>query len=104
MPGDADFVNEIEGVRVTVTVSASVSVTAAPRGGVPRAVAVLLIAPASISAWVATYVAEHVVEMVGAKVVTGHDTADKPGKGSVTPTPDKVTLPALRTTKLYVTV
>ena len=51
MLGDADFTTEIDGVRVAVTVRIAVAVTAAPPpGGVPLAVAVLLIAPESASA------------------------------------------------------
>ncbi|GAA3026186.1 hypothetical protein GCM10017559_60110 [Streptosporangium longisporum] len=41
------------GVAVTVTVDGS-EATAGPVGGVPKAVAVLVTAPASTSAWVVT--------------------------------------------------
>jgi len=74
-----------------------------PPGGVPVAVAVFAIEPAFMFASVTVYVAVHVVDTDGAKVDTGHDTADKPGNGSVTPTDVSVTLPVLVTKKLYVT-
>ena len=72
--------------------------TTGPVGGVPCAVAVFAIEPASMSANVTVYDAVQVVKIVGASVDTGHDTADKPGSGSVTPTPVNVTLPVLVTT------
>jgi len=51
--GVADFVNEIEGAGVTVTVAEDgADVTAGPVGGVPDDVAVLVIEPASMSACV----------------------------------------------------
>ena len=51
--GLADFWRSIDGAAVAATVSESVAVTVAPApGAVPFAVAVLLIRPASISAWV----------------------------------------------------
>ena len=87
----------INGVRVAVTVAESVSVTAGPLGGVPVAVAVLRIEPAFMFANVTVYVAVHVVEIVGASVATGHDTADKPGSGSDTATELSVTLPVFVT-------
>ena len=87
----------IDGVRVAVTVAESVSVTAGPLGGVPEAVAVLRIEPAFMFANVTVYVAVQVVEIVGASVATGHDTADKPGSGSVTAIAVNVTLPVFDT-------
>ncbi|SNT64898.1 hypothetical protein SAMN05216276_114214, partial [Streptosporangium subroseum] len=59
------------GVAVTVAVDGE-DVTAGPAGGVPEATAVFTINPASMSAWVVTYVLVHVVEACGASVVTGH--------------------------------
>ena len=87
----------IDGNRVAVTVAVSVSVTAGPLGGVPLAVAVFTIEPAFMFANVTVYVAVHVVEIAGANVDTGHDTADKPGNGSVTATEWSVTLPVFDT-------
>ena len=52
--GNPVLLNVIDGKAVAVTVSESKSVTVAPVGGVPRTVAVLLIAPASMSACVVT--------------------------------------------------
>ena len=46
---------------------------------------------------VTVYDAVHVVDTDGANVDTGHETTDKPGSGSVTPTDVKVTLPVLVT-------
>ena len=71
--------------------------TSDPIGGVPVAVAVLRIEPASMSACVTVYEAVHVVESDGANVDTGHDTEDNPGNGSVTSTEVIVTLPSLVT-------
>ena len=72
-------------------------VTAGPEGGVPVAVAVLLIDPASTSDWVTVRVAVHVVEAPGANVVDGHDTLDNPANGSVMLTAVRVTLPVFVT-------
>ena len=68
-------------------------VTTGPDGGVPDAVAVLLIDPAFTSAWVMVRVAVHVVDTPGANVVEGQVMADRPLSGSVTETPVSVTLP-----------
>ena len=87
----------IDGVRVAVTVAESVSVTAGPLGGVPLAVAVLRIEPAFIFANVTVYVAVQFIVPVGFNVVCGHETADKPGSGSVTAIPVSVTLPVFDT-------
>lgn len=46
--------------------------TGGPLGGVPLAIAVFFITPASMSAGAATYVPEHVVDASGASVVAGH--------------------------------
>ena len=80
-----------------VTVAESVAVTAAPTGGVPVTVAVLVNDPASTSACVTVYDAVQVVDAPGAKVATGHTTADRPGSGSATATDESVTLPVLVT-------
>ena len=93
----------ISGSWVAVTVSESVSVTGGPLGGVPDAVAVFTIEPASIFATVTVYDAVHVVDTEGANVDTGHDTTDKPGNGSVTPTDVNVTLPVFVTANEYAT-
>ena len=87
----------IDGVRVAVTVAESVSVTAGPLGGVPDTVAVFAIEPAFMSANVTVYVAVHVVVAAGFSVACGHETADKPGSGSVTAIPVSVTLPVFDT-------
>ena len=68
-------------------------VTAGPVGGVPEPDAVLMIDPASTSAWVMVRVAVHVVDAPGASVVDGQLIEDRPGSGSATPTAVKVTLP-----------
>ena len=68
-----------------------------PLGGVPEAEAVLMIDPEFTSVWVTVRVAVHVVDVPGAKVVDGHEIADKPDNGSVTPTDEIVTLPVLVT-------
>ena len=103
MAGDAVFAIVIDGLLVKVTVAVSSSVTVAPAGDVPAAVAVLTIDPASTSAWVTVYVAAHVVDAPGASVAAGHVIADRPGSGSVTPTALNVTLPVFVTTNEYVT-
>ena len=87
----------IDGDCVAVTVAESLAVTSGPLGGVPDAVAVLKIEPASTSATVTVYDAVHVVDTEGANVDTGHEIADKPGNGSVTSTADNVTLPVFVT-------
>ena len=51
-----------------------------------------------MSATVTVYVAVHVIGIVGANVDCGHETEDKPGSGSVTPTACSVTLPVFVTT------
>ena len=62
------------------------------------AVAVFAIEPAFMLACVTVYDAVHVVEPEGANVDTGHDTTERPGNGSVTPTDVNVTLPVFVTT------
>jgi hypothetical protein len=57
-----------------------------------------------MSANVTVYDAVQVVDAAGANVDTGHDTADKPGNGSETPTAVKVTLPVFVTTNEYATL
>ena len=102
--GSADFTTVIDGDWVDVTVAESVSVTAGPVGGVPVVVAVFTTEPAFMSDSVTVYDAVHVVDTEGANVDTGHETADKPGSGSVTPTDVNVTLPVFVTTNEYATV
>src|SRR4051794_34193106 len=62
------FVMPMAGVWLVVTVAESVSVTSAPVGGVPVAVAVLAKLPASMSAWVIVCVAVQSVCSPGFKV------------------------------------
>ena len=87
----------ISGNWVAVTVVESVSDAGGPTGGVPAAVAVFTIEPASTSDCVVVYDAVHVVDTEGANVDTGHDTTERPGSGSVTPTEVNVTLPVFVT-------
>ena len=72
-------------------------VTAGPEGGVPAAVAVLLIVPALTSDWVIVRVAVHVVDAPGARVLDGQVMADSPVSGSETATAVNVTLPVFVT-------
>ncbi len=88
----------ISGVAVIGAVTESVAVTADPVGGVPEAVAVLTTWPASTSACFSVYVAVHVVEAPGARVVTGQVTV--PTFASVTFTACRVTLPVFVTRKV----
>ena len=90
----------IDGPLGAVTVAEPVSVTGGPLGGVPVAVAVFAIDPASMSACVAVYDAVQVVDADGANVDAGQLTADRPGSGSVTATEVNVTLPVLVTTNV----
>ncbi|SNT64886.1 hypothetical protein SAMN05216276_11422 [Streptosporangium subroseum] len=98
--GTAVFSNvrSATGVAVTVAVDGS-EVTAGPVGGVPEAVAVFAIDPASTSACVVTYVPVHVVEACGANVATGHVTTpgvpEPENAVSTAPTPVNVALPVL---------
>ena len=99
------IVNAGAAVAVTVAVEAG-EVTVAPAGVLPAAVAVSLMEPASISAWVATYVAVHVVDAPGAKDVTGQVTVTAVAGAvavSVTTIEEIVTFPVFFTTKLYAT-
>ena len=73
--------------------------TSGPLGGVPVAVAVFTIEPASMSATVTVYDAVHVIETEGASVDTGQLMTERPGNGSVTPTVVNVTLPVFVTNK-----
>ncbi|MFF3443335.1 hypothetical protein [Streptosporangium sp. NPDC002721] len=107
--GDAVFSNARLGDDAAVTVAVDgADVTAGPVGGVPEAVAVFTIEPASMSACVVTYVLVHVVDARGASVVTGHVIADgvpdPENDVFVTPTPVRVVSPVLVMTYEYVTV
>ena len=94
--GLADLVSVIIGVCAIVTVAVAVAVTAAPVGGVPLAVAVLVMGdPASIMAWVMAYVLVPVVEAPGARLEASRVTA--PALSSVRVTGFSVTLPVLVT-------
>ncbi|SNT64891.1 hypothetical protein SAMN05216276_11427 [Streptosporangium subroseum] len=85
---------------MTVAVDGA-DVTAGPVGGVPEATAVFTIEPASMSAWVVTYVPVQVVEACGASVVTGHvitgGVPEPENAVSTAPTPVNVALPVLTT-------
>ena len=74
-------------------------VTAGPVGGVPVADAVLLTIPAFTSVWAIGRVAVHVVDAPGASVVAAHETAERPGMGSLTVIAVRVTLPVFVTAK-----
>ena len=50
-----------------------------------------------MSTCVTARVAVQVFDAAGARFPAGHDTADRPGSGSVTATADSVTLPVLVT-------
>ncbi|SNS08628.1 hypothetical protein SAMN05216276_1003305 [Streptosporangium subroseum] len=102
LPGVAVFDNVRPGFGVAVTVAVDgADVIAVPVGGVPEAVAVFTIEPASTSVCVATYVPVQVVEACGASLVTGHlITCGVPvpeNTVSVAPTPVRVALPVLTT-------
>ena len=71
------IVNEGDWVAVTLAVLPGL-VAAAPTGGVPLAVAVLLTDPVFRSAWVVVRVAVQVVVALGARVVAGQLGTDSP--------------------------
>jgi hypothetical protein len=107
--GEAVFSNARLGADVTATVADDgAEVTAGPVGGVPDAVAVFVIEPASTSAWVTVYVPVHVADAPGANVVTGHEiTGGVPvpeNAVSAALTPVNVLLPVFVTWNEYVTV
>ena len=91
-------------VAVLVTTRAEDGPAAAvvPVGVRPEAVAVLVTAPASTSAWVIVYEAVQVVVAPGASVVVGQPTG--PVFGSATATSVRVTAPGLVRVKRNVTV
>ena len=91
----ADFTSVRLGDAVIVESAVSVALTAAPSGGVPDAVAVLVTCPASTSACVAVYVAVQVVRSPGASCETGQVT--EVTWGSLTLTAWSVTLPVFVT-------
>ena len=109
--GDADFTNEIDGAGVTVTFADDGCDTGSnPDGGVPVAVAVFVILPASTSACVATYVAVQVTLAPGAndaapvgQIISG-DVPVPENAVSVTVAFVNVTLPVFFTKNEYVTV
>jgi hypothetical protein len=98
----AVFVSETVGVCANGVVTELEDVTAAPVGGVPVAVAVLVTVPASTSSCVSVYVLVQVVVAPGASVATGQLTG--PTFGSETPTLVSVTLPEFCTPNVYVRV
>ena len=94
----ADLTNDsVFAWLIGVAVDEAAEFTAGPDGGVPLAVAVLLIEPALTSAWVLVRVAVQVVDAPGARVVDAQVMADNPGSGSVMATAVKVTLPVFVT-------
>ena len=94
----ADLISDSAGVWVIgVFVDDGADVTSGPDGGVPFAVAVLLIDPALTSAWVMVRVAVQVVEALGVSVVDGQLMVERPGRGSLMATDVRVTLPVLVT-------
>ena len=97
--GVADLVSSIAAERVATTLAVSLAVTGpeTPIGGVPATVAVLENPPASMSTCVVVYEALHVNEAVGDSVVPGHEIAPRPGNGSSTSMPVRVTLPVFVT-------
>ncbi|SNT64894.1 hypothetical protein SAMN05216276_114210 [Streptosporangium subroseum] len=102
MDGTAAFSNARPGTSAAVTVAvAGADATGGPVGGVPEATAVFTIEPASMSAWVVTYVLVHVVIACGASVVTGQvitgGVPEPENAVSTTPTPVNVALPVLTT-------
>ena len=78
-----------------VTVSLSVAGTRVPPAGLPSAVTLLVIEPASRSARVTTWVALQVVEAAGARLLARHVAA--PSLSSTTLRALIVTLPVLVT-------
>ncbi|GAB2588485.1 hypothetical protein GCM10009593_29360 [Microlunatus antarcticus] len=94
----------VDVVEVGVAVEAAFEVTVAPAGFRPAAVAVLLTAPASTSAWVITYgaVVEQVVLAPGASVPATQVVA--PTFASAMATPVTVTAPVLVTPNEKVSV
>ena len=100
-----DLTIVIAGAGGAVTVQVSSSVTAAPEGGVPVAVAVLATWPWSTSAWVSVYgSAVQVMDSAGASSTSGQATVSAGPAGawnaSVTATSWSVTLPVLVTSKV----
>ena len=90
--------------EIGVVVDELFDVTPGPVGGVPLAVAVLLIVPAFTSDWVIVRVAVQVVDAPGANVVDGQLIADNPVSGSAMFTEVSVTLPVFVTAKENVCV
>ena len=72
----------------------------APPGSTAAAVATFMMLPRPMSFCVVVYVAVHVMDAVGASVVRGHLTADRPDMESATVTSVTVTLPVLVIAKL----
>src|ERR1700744_2330852 len=91
--GTAGFTSPIEGLCTPGTVTVDWAVTAAPVGGVPVAVPVLVMWPRSTSVWLVVTLAVQVSLAAGASVVVGQVMAVSRGAGSVTPTAVRVTLP-----------
>ena len=95
-----DFVNDSVLVcTIDVEVDDGEEVTSGPEGGVPVAVAVLLMAPALTSDWVIVRVAVQMTDAPGARVVDGQLMVDRPVSGSTTLTDVSVTLPVFVTAK-----
>ena len=95
------FVSEIAGAAVAVRVTASVSVTAGPDGGVPVTEALLVRDPASTSAWVAVYSNVQDVVADGANVIGSHvPTTAAPARPSLIWTLVNVTLPVFSASRV----
>ena len=103
MLASAVFVIASEGAWAIFTCTVSVPVTVVPLGDVAVTLAVLLIAPESMSVWVVERVAMQVMTPLGAKVA-GRVTvvvpflqviADRPTSWSFAVTPANVVLPVL---------
>src|SRR5690348_3147110 len=106
--GDADFCSVSALVTATATIAVDeVDVTVPPLGFTAVAMAELVIAPLSMSAWMTVYVAVHVVVAAGASEPAGQVIANGGAAGSdsvsMMPTLLSVVWPVFSTRKLQVT-
>ena len=93
------FDSVMSGVAVADNVTASVSETVPPPGGVPTTEASLVRLPESMSPWVAVYSNWQLVVSVGARVTAGQEpTTLEPDKPSEICTFVRVTLPVFSAT------
>ncbi len=94
------FDSVMAGAAVADNVTASVSETVPPPGGVPTTEASLVRLPESISPWVAVYSNWQDVVSPGANVAAGHEpTTDEPLRASEICTFVNVTLPVFSATR-----